>query len=84
MQDRVPPEKYPMWVKFTLFGGASTRDKAWIYCGLTAVLAVICFGLSFVNQQINWVAAGILGLLLAALYPFAIRWIDRHGDWNAR
>ena len=84
MQERVPPEKYPMWVKFTMMGGASTRQKAWIYCGLTVVLALVCFALSFINQQINWVAAGILGLSLAALYPFAIRWIDRNGDWNAR
>jgi hypothetical protein len=80
---RVPREDYPLWVKFTILGGASTRNKAVIYFALTVAISLVALILWLGNQRMNWLAIGALGLFLSLLYPLAVRWIDRHGSWES-
>jgi hypothetical protein len=79
--ERVTYDRYPWWVKFTMFGGNQTRQRLIVYCLITAVLAVAFLVIWFAHQQQQFLNVGILGLVLAAFYPAAIWWIDRHGTW---
>ena len=80
---RVPRENYPLWVKFTVLGGASSRNKALVYCALTVAISLVALILWLGNQRIYWLTTGVIGIALSVLYPLTIRWIDRHGTWES-
>jgi hypothetical protein len=80
--ERVPREKYPLWVKFTILGGASSRNKALVYFALTIAISLVALILWLGNERMYWLAIGVIGIALSVLYPLTIRWIDRHGTWD--
>jgi hypothetical protein len=82
--ERVTYERYPWWVKFTMFGGAQPRRRLIVYCAVVLTLAVAFLVLWFANQQRQFLNAGVLGLILAAFYPAAIWWVDRNGTWPTK
>lgn len=84
MTPRVPPERYPWWVKFTLLG-SRTRRSQWFWIGFEVVvgLALIwtAFGETGAGRQLYVIAAGWAFLLAAVSYA-TIVWVDRNGEWN--
>ena len=83
MVEPVPPERYPWWVKLTLFG-SRTRRAQWFCLGFDIVvgLALVwaAFGEAGVGRQLTVIAAGWAFVLAAASYA-TIVWIDRNGEW---
>jgi hypothetical protein len=80
MPDRVSRAEYPWWVKVSIWG-VPGRAGLLAFVGLSVAMAdasdllglwdwrFLCFGPPF--------------LLTALMYWLAIRWIDRHGTWDA-
>ena len=62
-------------------GGASTRDRMLVLFALSVGLALVALSLWILNQRIYWLLIGVIGLVLGLIYPLAIRWIDRNGEW---
>ena len=86
MGQRIPPERYPWWVRFTLIG-ARTRERQWLFFWLSLLLAPISvYYALFLARTPGSLTAGLIGgigLLIAALmYWLTIRWMDRHGTWR--
>ena len=82
--ERVPYERFPFWVKVTMLGGIQTRSRLWVYCVVTAVVALSLLVVGYRQPRPQLLYVGVIGLLLAALYPAAIWWIDRNGLWSAK
>jgi len=51
------------------------------FFALSVGLALVALSLWIMNQRIYWLLIGGIGLALALVYPLAIRWIDRNGEW---
>jgi hypothetical protein len=81
---RIPPERYPWWVKLTLFG-ARTRRSQWFWVGFEIVVGVALVWAAFsetgVGRQLNVIAAA-WALGLAVVSYMTIVWIDRNGEWR--
>ena len=84
MMQRVPPEKYPWWVKLTLFGSRTKRSQ-WFWIGFEivvgAALVWAALGETGVGRQLNVIAAA-WAFGLAVLSYATILWIDRNGEWR--
>jgi hypothetical protein len=89
---KVDRSGYPWWVRLALFG-SRTRSQVMSYFWMTLVLAAFCVGAGlwlrsespvFRVPSLLFLAGGPLGALGAALYWFAARWVDRHGEWEPR
>ncbi len=79
MENRVPRSAYPLWVKLSLWG-VSGRRGLWLF----VVVSLIC-GFSFLGYgfwDARYFRAAIIGLA-AIPYWLTIRWVDRHGTWEA-
>lgn len=70
LQKKVPP----FLVRLTLLG-VHTRKALLCYFWFSIVMtvALIIWG--------GWV--GTLGILAAAMYGWALKWMDKHGDWQS-
>jgi len=85
MEPRVPPERYPWWVKFSRLGARSrTSQMFWVAASVGA--AVLCFALA-VDETGPFRAvlaiAGTWGFISGGLYFGTIRWMDQHGSWES-
>ena len=84
MEQRVPPERYPWWVKLTLLG-ARTRRSQWFWIGFEIVVGValvwVALSETGVGRQLNVVAAA-WAFLVAGVSYVTILWIDRNGVWR--
>jgi hypothetical protein len=84
MTQRVPPERYPWWVKFTLLG-SRTRKSQWFWIGFElvvgAVLVWTAFGESGAGRQL-YVIAAAWAFVLAGLSIATVQWVDRNGEWR--
>jgi hypothetical protein len=78
---RLPYEKFPAWVKFTMLGGAQPRNRLISYFVVVLIVAVAFLAVGLANQQAQFLKVGVVGLFLAAFYPPAIWWVDRNGTW---
>ncbi len=86
MEGRVPPERYPWWVKFGLIG-ASTRQRQWffVWLSLLSAMASVIYGALNPTSQFGLlvlVAGGIGFPIAAAMYWLTIRWVDLYGTWE--
>jgi hypothetical protein len=86
VNDRVPRELYPWWVKFSLLGVPGRRGQ-WFFVWLSLASAIACFAYGVLNAGrplgILLLLIGGLGFpLAAAMYWLTIRWIDRRGSWD--
>ena len=84
MSQRVPPDQYPWWVRFSLLGGR-TRRSQWFWTGLGVAvgLLLILFAVDTLGPaRVVYVLAAAWAFVAAGLYGFTIRWMDRHGTWN--
>ena len=84
---RVPPERYPWWVRFTLLAGGRTRRGQQLYIVASIIAAVVCAALlAMLNPRpITALSLGVgaVGFVLsAAWYALSIGWIDRNGSWS--
>jgi len=80
MGERIPREKYPWWVKASLWGLPGRRYAlafAWLS---VLVSAATCSYLIRTRRQ-PW-SVGLLFLGAALLYWLSVRWVDRHGSWE--
>ena len=83
MTERVPPERYPWWVRLSLLG-AQSRISQWFWVGASLLATVILFVFAAGETGIVralFAFAALWGLVAAGLYYFTIRWMDRHGTW---
>lgn len=86
MDQRVPRDQYPWWVKVSLMG-AGSRSAQWIFVWLSLLAAVgsIAYGLVVSRSTLGVIIAVVGGVgfvISAAMYWLTIRWIDRHGTWS--
>lgn len=86
MDERVPRESYPWWVKFSLIGTPG-RTGQWFFVWLSVASAFACIAYGTLNPgsslSIYLLLVGGIGFLFAAaMYWLTIRWIDRHGTWG--
>ncbi len=80
MTVRVSYERYPWWVKFSLWG---LPGRAYVlgFAWLSVLIAVGLSGyLSYVGHR-RWYI-GLLFLAGALLYWQSVRWVDRNGSWE--
>ena len=84
MEQRVPPERYPWWVKVTLLG-ARTRRSQWFWIGFELVVGVAliwaALGEVGVGRQLTAIAAA-WAFGLAAVSFATLLWVDRNGEWR--
>jgi hypothetical protein len=84
LDERVPPDRYPWWVKFSRLGSRSrSSQKFWVAASVGA--ALLCFWLALDETGLfraMLALAGVWGFIAAGLYYGTIRWIDRHGSWD--
>lgn len=80
--DRVPPERYPWWVKFSLVGAKSrTAQWFWVFASLAA--ASLLLVLAYTDRGNVWlVFGGLWGFAAAGLYFGTILWMDKRGTWD--
>jgi hypothetical protein len=71
------PANMPRIVFWTLWG-ASTRATAIRYMRLSILLAVVSLGVSYYNPL---GLLGLVALVTAALYKYAVSWVDKHSYW---
>jgi hypothetical protein len=84
MNEHVPKDRYPWWVRFALFGfGRHSRRSLWIWALISIALAgvLVAFGL-WADVPFLAVVGLIGGILGGAQYWLTIRWIDQHGSWQ--
>lgn len=84
MYDRVPPERYPWWIKFSLATGGS-RNAQWLWVVVSGLLGVALLGLAlFTNDDERfWFVFGGGWLIAGAVLSLVtIRWMDRNGTWG--
>jgi hypothetical protein len=79
--ERLTYDRYPWWVKFTMFGGAQARNRLITYFVIVLIVAVAFLAYGLASQQAQFLKVAVVGLILAAFYPPAIWWIDRNGTW---
>jgi hypothetical protein len=70
--------KWPGWVRLALWG-ISNRILAWVFFGISITLTLASIGFGFIDPA---AFLGIIFVLAAAWYYFAIRWVDRHDGWR--
>jgi hypothetical protein len=91
LDNRVPRDQWPWWVKAGLFGASSRRTQQ-VWLVLSLVLGIAAIVLAFVLEitgdpvVVLIVRGGLLLLGLgwiaaAGAYALVIRWVDRHGSW---
>jgi len=80
MTDKVSRDRYPWWVKASLWG-LPNRAAVWAFVGLSVLAAVGCAAYAVAAGNSRWYA-GLLFLLAALMYWLSIRWVDRHGSWG--
>jgi hypothetical protein len=83
VNDRVPPERYPWWVKFSLIGAKSRSSQwFWVFASLGAAVLLIVLGFMETGPWRYLLGlAAIWAFIAAGLYYFTIRWMDKHGAW---
>ena len=86
MEQRVPPDRYPWWVKYGRLGARSRASQVfWTVACLIAGIGFIAVAL-LVNLSIAWsvfsIVSAIVLLVSAVLYWTVIRWVDRNGTWD--
>jgi predicted transporter len=81
MPDKIPRQRYPWWVKVSLWG-LSTKASAWVFVGLSLMYVVGCVAYAVTAGDPRWYA-GLLFLLAALIYWLSIRWVDQHGSWES-
>jgi hypothetical protein len=88
---RVPREHWPWWVKVSLIGSSSRRAQ-WFWAGASAISGAVLLALAATQPRadvmealttIVFLIAAVLAFVAAAIYWSTIRWMDRHGDWEA-
>ncbi len=79
---RVPPERYPWWVKVTLLG-SRTRRSQWFWIGFELVTGAVLVALALDtgDGRVLYVIAAIWAFVVAAMSYATILWIDRNGEW---
>ena len=80
---RVPPERYPWWVKLTLLG-SRTRRSQWFWIGFELVVGAVLLALAIDTGagRVLYLIAAIWAFVVAAMSYATILWIDRNGEWN--
>jgi hypothetical protein len=81
----VPPERYPWWVKLTLFGSKTRRSQwLWVSFEFFVGLVLVYLALTETNAGARFlqVIAALWAFTLAAASVLTIRWMDRHGEWT--
>ncbi len=83
MAGRLPRDQWPWWVRFGVIGSHS-RNALWAWAAASLVLGAIVVAYGLAADRLYYVVGGAIGGPLAALmYWLTIRWIDRHGSWDA-
>jgi hypothetical protein len=82
MSDPVPRDKYPWWVRLSIWG-LPNRAAVWGFVWLSAALALgsVVYALIAGNPVMF---VGLAFVVAALLYWLAIRWVDRHGSWDPK
>lgn len=80
MSERISRSRYPLWVKLSLLGVPGRRGL-WAFVGLCLAAAVASTAYGFRDSRFFCLPAPFVGA--AFLYWSAIRWVDRHGSWEA-
>jgi len=80
MAGRVPYEKYPWWVKVSLWG-LPGRAYVLAFAWLSILLSAGTCAYLIRAGHPQW-SVGLLFLGAALLYWLSVRWVDRHGSWE--
>ena len=84
MAGRLPPERYPWWVKFSLLG-AQTRTSQWFWVAASLLVGFVLIWFALGDEGIARILiliAASWSFVTTALYLATIRWMDRHGTWR--
>jgi hypothetical protein len=81
MDGPVPRQRYPWWVKVSLWGSAD-RAAVWAFVWMCVVMAVGCVVYAVLAPDARFFGLGVVSLLGALAYWLSIRWVDRHGSWE--
>ena len=82
MSARLPKDRYPTWVKLSLWGlssRASVIGFAWL--SVVVALALVSYGVWRTDVKFYF---GVAFLGAAYLYWRAAVWVDHHGSWFKR
>jgi bacteriorhodopsin len=81
--ERVPPERYPRWVRFSLLGASNRASQwFWVVASVVAGAMLLIFARNDPGPgKIVYLFAGLWGFGAAGLYFATIRWMDKHGTW---
>jgi predicted transporter len=77
---KIPRERYPWWVKVSLWG-LPNKASVWAFVCLSLICAVGCVVYASTAGNPRWYA-GLLFLLAALIYWLSIRWVDSNGSWD--
>lgn len=80
MADKIPRERYPWWVKLSLWG-LPNKASVWAFVGVSILCAIACVGYAASAGKPAWYA-GLLFLVAALIYWQSIQWVDHHGSWD--
>jgi hypothetical protein len=80
MAEPIPRSRYPLWVKLSLLGVPGRRGL-WAFVALSLAAAIACALYGFRDSRSFYLPAPFVAA--AFLYWSAIRWVDRHGSWDA-
>jgi signal peptidase I len=71
----------PFWVRTSLWG-LQSRASALLFFWASIGGGIACCVGGFWNRRLILVGSASLGV--AVIYRFAVRWVDRHGNWSSR
>jgi len=74
------PEPKPWWVEVGLWG-INSRELAWVFVGISVLLAVLPVIFAFVVGDKRLFIGGFF-ILAAVWYLLCIQWMDEHGGWK--
>jgi hypothetical protein len=80
MEAKTPRERYPWWVKLSLWG-LPNKASVWAFVGISVLCAFGCAAFAMLAGNPVWYA-GLLFLVAALIYWLSIRWVDSHGSWD--
>ena len=82
MEQRVPPDRYPWWVKLSRLGASSRRSQwFWVVFEFVGAGVLVYFAITEPDSSAVYLVFAALAIAIGVLSITTIFWMDRHGEW---